>query len=106
MALDIGVWYIVISVWEMVWKGLAMWKSAKNDQKYWFISVFILNTIGILPIIYLGFFQKGRRKDIISPESLGSLEPIPELKEVKPKKKPKKTAKNKTTKKKTTKKKK
>ena len=40
-------------VWEVVWKGIALWKSAKKDQKYWFVALLLLNTIGILPILYL-----------------------------------------------------
>lgn len=40
-------------IWETIWKGLALWKSSKNDHRYWFISILLLNTIGILPITYL-----------------------------------------------------
>jgi len=28
----------------------------------WFIAIFIFNTVGILPIIYLAFFQKKATK--------------------------------------------
>ena len=89
MAIEVGTWYIVIALWEMVWKGLAMWKSAKNNQKYWFIAVFVFNTVGLLPLLYLYFFQKKKRYDIIETEPLNALEklePLPELKESKPKK--------------------
>jgi len=48
----------LIIVWSLVWKGLALWRSAKNDQKYWFIAFLIFNTVGVLPIIYFVFFQK------------------------------------------------
>jgi len=40
-------------VWTLIWKGLALYKSGKNEQKGWFITMLILNTMGILPIIYL-----------------------------------------------------
>jgi|GEM_PF-1078956 len=40
-------------IWETIWKGLALWKSSKNDHRYWFIAILLLNTIGILPIVYL-----------------------------------------------------
>ena len=43
----------VISLWALIWKGLALWQSAKRDEKYWFLAIFILNTMGILPIAYL-----------------------------------------------------
>ena len=43
----------VLIIWSAVWKGLALWKSAKLGQKTWFVIMFILNTAGILEIIYL-----------------------------------------------------
>jgi len=59
-----GVWggvialIIVLAIWEMVWKGIALWKAGKNNQLGWFIAIFIFNTVGILPIVYVKFFQK------------------------------------------------
>jgi len=52
---------VVVLAWSLVWKGLALWKSAKNSQKYWFVAFLILNTLGVLPIIYLAFFQKKKK---------------------------------------------
>ncbi len=49
-------WTIVLislAVWELVWKGIALWKSGRNNQLGWFISLLIINSAGILPIIYL-----------------------------------------------------
>ena len=51
---------IVLAVWEIVWKAIALWKCGRNNQLVWFIFIAILNTIGILPIIYLLFFQKNK----------------------------------------------
>lgn len=45
-------------VWELVWKGIALWKCGRNKQLGWFIAILILNTLGVLPIIYLIFFKK------------------------------------------------
>ena len=53
---------IVLVIWELVWKGLAAWKAARNGHKTWFWVILILNTIGILPIIYLLFFSKKRKR--------------------------------------------
>ena len=50
--------FLILVAWELVWKGIALWKSAKQSQKWWYISMLILNTIGILPLVYLIFFQK------------------------------------------------
>jgi hypothetical protein len=48
-------------IWEAVWKAVALWKSARNNQLYWFIAILILNTVGILPIVYIAFFQKKKK---------------------------------------------
>ena len=44
---------LLISVWSLIWKGLALWKSSQKKETKWFIFLLILNTAGILPIIYL-----------------------------------------------------
>lgn len=55
-------WWVLVfllAVWELVWKGIALWKAARNGHKGWYISILIFNTLGILPIIYvLGFSKK------------------------------------------------
>ncbi len=50
--------YFVIIAWSFFWKGLALWNSAQNKQKYWFIALLILNTVGIVEIAYLFYFSK------------------------------------------------
>lgn len=54
---------ILLMSWEMVWKGMALWFSAKNQQKGWFVVLFILNTLGLLPIIYLVWFRPKTEKE-------------------------------------------
>lgn len=50
----------LIILWAYIWKGIALWRSGKNGQKVWFIVLFLLNTVGILEILYLLFFQRKR----------------------------------------------
>jgi hypothetical protein len=52
---------IILSIWELIWKGIALWKAARNEQKYWFIAILIINSAGILPILYIFMFQKGKK---------------------------------------------
>ncbi|MGA9451391.1 MAG: DUF5652 family protein [Verrucomicrobiia bacterium] len=47
---------ILLAIWDGVWKLIALWKSARNDQLAWYICLAIFNTIGILPILYILFF--------------------------------------------------
>jgi methionyl-tRNA synthetase len=53
---------IGIAIWEMVWKGIALWKAGTRKELGWFICIFIINTAGILPIVYLLFFSKNNKK--------------------------------------------
>jgi len=50
----------LIFVWSLIWKGLALWRAAKNAQRNWFIALLVLNTFGILEIVYLFRFSKKR----------------------------------------------
>jgi len=48
-----GSWLIPLLVWSLFWKGLALWHSARKGQPWWFVIMLIVNTAGILEIIYL-----------------------------------------------------
>ena len=60
----------VIGIWTIIWKGFALWKSAKKNKMIWFIILLVVNTIGILEILYIYIFselgkkklKKGKRK--------------------------------------------
>lgn len=45
-------------IWSLIWKGLALWHSAHQGSKNWFIAILILNTAGILEILYLFVFAR------------------------------------------------
>jgi len=50
-------------VWVTFWKGLALWHSARRAESTWFVVLLLLNTLGILEIIYLyksGKFKAGK----------------------------------------------
>jgi hypothetical protein len=53
-----GLLFFAVLVWSIVWKGLALWKSARTDSKIWFIVFLVVNTLGILEILYLYVFSK------------------------------------------------
>lgn len=44
---------IIVGIWDVVWKLIGMWRSARNNQVAWFICIAVFNTLGILPIIYI-----------------------------------------------------
>jgi methionyl-tRNA synthetase len=54
-------------VWSLVWKGIALWKSARLNSIIWFIVLLVVNTFGILEILYIFVFselsfKKSKRK--------------------------------------------
>ena len=57
--------FFILVIWIMIWKGIALWKAAQNNSKSWFISLLVLNTVGILEIIYIFFFsdKKGKSEE-------------------------------------------
>ena len=60
---------IVLSIWSLVWKGLALWRAARKKSKGWFVILLIINSAGLLPILYLLFSKKPRK----TREDFGSL---------------------------------
>ena len=48
----------VLMIWTMIWKGIALWTSARKNHIVWFI-IFVLpiNTAGILEILYIFLFS-------------------------------------------------
>jgi methionyl-tRNA synthetase len=47
-----------IVIFELIFKGIALWHSARRGQNVWFVFLLIINSIGILPIIYLLIYRK------------------------------------------------
>lgn len=45
--------FALLAVWELVWKGFAMWRAARRREPWWFVAILVINTVGILPIAYL-----------------------------------------------------
>jgi methionyl-tRNA synthetase len=60
----ISVFWIVFIIWSLSWKAVALWFSARNYQRNWFIVLFILETAGILPIIYLVWFRRDKQPGV------------------------------------------
>ena len=49
---------LLLVVWTFYWKYHALWYAAKHDHKWWFIALLVINTLGILEILYLKVFSK------------------------------------------------
>ena len=58
------IWLLVVAiVWSLVWKGLALWKSARRSSMTWFIILLVVNTLGILEILYIFLFSEIKLDD-------------------------------------------
>ncbi len=44
--------------WSIFWKGLALWRAAQRKELYWFIALLLVNTLGVLEILYIYVFSK------------------------------------------------
>ena len=54
-------WVILgIMVWQMPWKAVALWKAGRNRHVWWFVAIFLVNTLAILEIVYIFAFSKQR----------------------------------------------
>ncbi|OHA46449.1 MAG: hypothetical protein A2541_00575 [Candidatus Taylorbacteria bacterium RIFOXYD2_FULL_36_9] len=68
ISLSMIIFLIILAIWSLVWKGLALWQSARREEKVWFIALLVLNTLGLLEIIYLArlYFKN---KKVVSPQN-------------------------------------
>jgi len=51
----------LVVLWSLPWKGWALWRAARNNHNWWFIAILLINTVGLLEIVYIFFFS-GYRK--------------------------------------------
>ncbi len=53
---------ILVTVWKLVWYGIALYKTIERKQLVWFvvlfIATFLLSDLGILAIVYLLIYRK------------------------------------------------
>ena len=60
-------WIYFALLWTIIWKLLALWQAARRSQKVWFVALFIINTLGILEIIYLLTIRHQEKNRPINP---------------------------------------
>jgi methionyl-tRNA synthetase len=61
----------LVLVWSLVWKGFALWKAARKKHLTWFIVLLVVNTLGILEILYIFLFA-----DLFKEKKEGSKKPV------------------------------
>jgi len=58
----LNVLFIILIIWALVWKGIALWKAARGEDKVWYVVLLILNTLGLLEILYIFVFSRREKK--------------------------------------------
>ena len=57
---------ILITIWKLTWYGLALYKAIEKKHKAWFtilfVFTFVLNDLGIVPIVYLLLNKEKKEK--------------------------------------------
>ncbi len=53
------IWAILLSaLWSIPWTGVALWLSARDGRKLWFIALLLVNSLAFLEILYIFVFRK------------------------------------------------
>jgi len=50
--------FIMLLIWTYFWKAAALWHAVRNKDKVWFVVFLLVNTLGILDMIYLFGIEK------------------------------------------------
>lgn len=54
--------FVGLMIWSLIWKGIALYKAARNEDKSWYVVLLIINTLGILEIIYIYLISPKKNK--------------------------------------------
>jgi len=52
----IGGILVLLIIWSLAWKAVALWKAARKNQVWWFVALMLINTMGLLEILYIYVF--------------------------------------------------
>lgn len=68
-------WLIALLIlWTLPWKGVALWKAARNRSIAWFVIIFLFNTLGILEIVYIFFFSRKKSPIVAETDDVSKVE--------------------------------
>lgn len=69
-SLQLPIWSVpivlILGVWTLFWKAMALWRAARKGHRVWFVIFMIVNTAGILELIYLFVITKAKSTDLLS----------------------------------------
>lgn len=54
---------LLLVLWTLPWKGVALWKAAKKGDKWWYIILLVINTAALLEAAYIFYFSERKDKN-------------------------------------------
>lgn len=45
--------FLAALIWSLAWKAVALWRAGRENRPGWFATLFIVQTFGLLEIIYI-----------------------------------------------------
>lgn len=49
---------LILLVWILIWKGIALWKAATKRQLIWFVVLLVLNSLSLFEILYVFWLSR------------------------------------------------
>lgn len=65
MEAAMGGWWtmlVLLVLADVILRGMGMWRAARKGQQWWFVAMLVINSVGILPVVYMLFFEKKGKK--------------------------------------------
>ncbi len=53
---------VLLTLWTLPWKGVALWKASQKKDTWWFIILLVLNTAALLEAAYIFHFSERTKK--------------------------------------------
>ena len=53
---------VLVQLWELPWKSVALWRAARNKHLGWFITLVLVHIAGLIDIIYIFYFSEPKKK--------------------------------------------
>lgn len=60
-----GGWWtmlVLLVLADVILRGMGMWRAARKGRQWWFVAMLVINSVGILPVVYMLFFEKKGKK--------------------------------------------
>lgn len=60
---------VIAAIWSSVWKAFALYRAGKVSDPVWFVVLFLVNTLGLLEILYLFVFSRRTSRALVAQQS-------------------------------------